>query len=82
MRNFCASSVILEVSKLEHFRSYQLSLYLSWLDDSIPTVSQELLGLKNLCLKSIDIIKRVADEMRQNPNIKWLVIADDDTQFR
>lgn len=52
-------------------------------DDSIPTAS---VGIPNSeqghCRKTVGILRYVADEIRTQPQIKWIVVADDDTILR
>ncbi|XP_019871728.1 beta-1,3-glucosyltransferase isoform X4 [Aethina tumida] len=49
-------------------------------DDSIPTAT---VGIPNSeqghCRKTVGILRYVADEIRTQPQIKWIVVADDDT---
>nr|XP_022912660.1 beta-1,3-glucosyltransferase [Onthophagus taurus] len=48
-------------------------------DKTIPTIDQRTSNPKDLCLKTTDIIRRAAEEMRELQDVRWLVIVDDDT---
>ncbi|KAJ8967510.1 hypothetical protein NQ314_002825 [Rhamnusium bicolor] len=52
-------------------------------DDSIPTVN---LGIQNTdqghCAKTLGILGYVAKEIQNDTNIRWIIIADDDTILR
>ncbi|KAF2898307.1 hypothetical protein ILUMI_07878 [Ignelater luminosus] len=49
-------------------------------DTSIPTISVEIPNTeRGHCGKTMAIIRRVSEHIREDPSVKWIVIADDDT---
>lgn len=52
-------------------------------DKTIPTI---FLGVPNTeyghCKKSFEILKYIASDIKDSPEIKWIILADDDTILR
>lgn len=52
-------------------------------DESIPTTAVGVVNtVRGHCAKTLSILNLALERFRASPNLKWLVLADDDTLLR